>query len=308
MSMPEDAERALGELVAALAQLRCDGRDPAGRAALAAARSATARLALGLAGGGFAMRPQGMPDLAGHAVLVVLPDGSEAAVQALRGAGARVLRAASAEMALAWLELLPCDMALIDAALPAAARIVAAIRGQPGAPGRAPVLSLGAGPLPGADAALAGPDPALLAAALTQLQRNAAEALATAAGGDGPPVDAATYARLIALAGPEAEAAQELRQSLTDDLARVAQALRAALAEPSAEGVRAQTHVLIALAGAVGATRVQRLAEALNAAAHRGAVAEMAQLGGGTLDRLAELTRFIDAEQATAAASPRAPA
>lgn len=109
------------------------------------------------------------------------------------------------------------------------------------------------------------------------------------------PVDPVRYARLMEIAGPEG--AQELLERLREDLRQVQNGLMRALAEPCTSEVRAQTHVLVALAGAVGATALQRLAEALNGAAHREAAAEMQRLGSVTLDQLGHLARFIAAQE-----------
>lgn len=118
-----------------------------------------------------------------------------------------------------------------------------------------------------------------------------------------PLVDRERYRRLIEIAGPEG--AQELLERLREDLRQVERGLARALAgaAPALSEVRAQTHVLVSLAGAVGAVPLQRLAEALNAAAHEaaadpGAVAEIERLGAQTLQRLGLLARFIAAEEA----------
>ena len=122
-----------------------------------------------------------------------------------------------------------------------------------------------------------------------------------------PLVDRTRYRRLIEIAGPEGS--QELLERLSEDLRQVERGLRRALgADPSLTEVRAQTHVLVSLAGAVGAVPLQRLAEALNAAAHdaaaqdaatrEGALAEIEQLGALTLNKLALLSHFIAAEEA----------
>jgi HPt (histidine-containing phosphotransfer) domain-containing protein len=147
----------------------------------------------------------------------------------------------------------------------------------------------------------------------------------------GPPrpaqlVDRERYLRLMELAGPEG--AQELLDRLDEDLRQVERGLARGLAEPNVAEVRAQTHVLVALAGAVGATALQRLAEALNGAAHGAAPADMdrpgaegpgperpgperptceclaaeraamERLGAATLEQLGLLARFIAAERA----------
>lgn len=72
--------------------------------------------------------------------------------------------------------------------------------------------------------------------------------------------------RLLALAGP-ADAA-ELLERLATDLARVDGALTAAVAAEDRAAVRAETHVLISVAGAAGAFGLAEDARRLNTAAH----------------------------------------
>jgi HPt (histidine-containing phosphotransfer) domain-containing protein len=146
-----------------------------------------------------------------------------------------------------------------------------------------------------------GLDPDSLAA-LAKARGTAARLASALCADEAPLRDRERYRRLMELAG--AEAAQELLERLSEDLARVERGLARALAGPDAAGVRSETHVLIGLAGAVGATPLQRLAEALNAAAHREASEEMSRLGGTTLDLLGRLAGFIAAEEAAG----RAPA
>lgn len=125
-----------------------------------------------------------------------------------------------------------------------------------------------------------------------------------AAGGRAPAglvIDRARFDRLLELAG--AEGAQELLQRLIEDLRQVDRGLQRGLAEHDPAEIRAQTHVLIALAGAVGATALQRLGEALNDAAHRMARDEVGRLGEAVLGQLALLNRFV-ADQEAAGRAP----
>lgn len=92
-----------------------------------------------------------------------------------------------------------------------------------------------------------------------------------AASGDdtglGPQLDEARFAGLMAVAGPDGRA--ELLQRLHADLMSVRDALSVAIRAGDLAEIRAQTHILIAVAGAVGAERLSRLAEVLNIAAKR---------------------------------------
>ncbi len=81
-----------------------------------------------------------------------------------------------------------------------------------------------------------------------------------------PEMDLDRFDRLMAIAG--ATHARELLFRLHADLENVQDRLAAALVPPHWADLRSQTHILVALAGAVGAVRLQHLAGALNALAH----------------------------------------
>ncbi len=85
-------------------------------------------------------------------------------------------------------------------------------------------------------------------------------------------MDRNRFEALLQAAGPEGRV--EFLIHLLQDLRSVARILAGAIADRGADEVRAQTHILISLAGAVGADRLQELAESLNATAHRGRLAE----------------------------------
>ncbi len=78
-------------------------------------------------------------------------------------------------------------------------------------------------------------------------------------------------AALRELAGPQH--AQELLDQLGLDLDRTFEQLQAAVRQDNLDEIRAQTHILIALAGTTGAHRLKRAAERLNAQAHGGDLA-----------------------------------
>jgi two-component system aerobic respiration control sensor histidine kinase ArcB len=73
--------------------------------------------------------------------------------------------------------------------------------------------------------------------------------------------------RLLDMAGPEVGA--ELLSRLAEDLARVGAALTAAVAAGDRAAVRAETHILIAVAGSVGGIGLAEDARTLNTAAHK---------------------------------------
>lgn len=79
-------------------------------------------------------------------------------------------------------------------------------------------------------------------------------------------IDEDRFGRLLEIAGPDT--ASELIHRLHLDLRHTRERLDEAMAAADWAEVRAQTHVLVSLAGTVGAAELQRLSEALNAAAH----------------------------------------
>lgn len=103
-------------------------------------------------------------------------------------------------------------------------------------------------------------------------------------------VDHAAFDRLMDLAGPQL--APDLLRQLAQDLTAVATALDPALGRGDVAGVRAQTHILMALAGSVGAQALYGAAVRLNRAAHLGDAPR--DIGHDVLTGLAALRRFVD--------------
>jgi CheY-like chemotaxis protein/anti-sigma regulatory factor (Ser/Thr protein kinase) len=108
--------------------------------------------------------------------------------------------------------------------------------------------------------------------------------------------DKAVFDRLLNIAGPEGR--QELLDRLCADLRRTERGLVSGLGNMDFAAVRSDTHVLIALAGAVGAARLQALATALNAASHRRERSEIGALGPDTLLQTDRLIHFVEREVA----------
>lgn len=193
------------------------------------------------------------------------------------------------------------DLALVDIHMPrlTGTDVVAAVRALPGPRARIPILAVSAFVLrlhrdqiyaAGADGILTKPVVSLaaLGEAVHETLRRA-EARRTATGhapspgsaaaetalsslGPSPDpagrLDAARLPRLLDIAGPETRL--ELLDRLAADLGRAVAGLDDAAARSDLAAVRAQTHVLISLTGAVGADGLQTRMEAINAAAHAG--------------------------------------
>ena len=185
------------------------------------------------------------------------------------------------------------------------------VRAQPNPSAQIPIVAITAYVLranreaiyaAGADGILAKPVQSIDAFGLAirrALGRNAPplpETTVQAAGSDEPDLDRGRFDHLITIAGPVA--ARELLTRLETDLRQVERGLVAAFAGPDLAVIRGQTHVLIALAGAVGATSLQILAEALNEAAHQADTERLARLSGRALTLLDRLIHFITNELA----------
>ncbi len=101
----------------------------------------------------------------------------------------------------------------------------------------------------------------------------------------------ARFRRLLELAGPENGA--ELLARLSEDLITTRDQSVASFATMDWAGLRAASHVLISLAGSVGAVSLQGLAERMNAAAHAKDRAEIPTLMPDTLSELEALIEVV---------------
>jgi len=248
-----------------------------------------------------------LPDLAGQRVLVAEDSATGQAVIAamLARLGAQPVIAADGVAALELLAAEPFAMALVDIEMPrlSGIEVIRRLRALEGPVARIPVLAVTAYVLranreailaAGADGILPKP-----VHGLDSLGHAIAAALARARAD--PPLyvpspdrlvlDEGRFGRLIEIAGREG--AHELLGRLAGDLSAVERGLVRGLSAPDPAAVRAHTHVLIALAGAVGAGELQRLAEGLNGAAHRASEEAMALIGADTLVQLDHLIHFV---------------
>ncbi|HUF55724.1 MAG TPA: response regulator [Thermohalobaculum sp.] len=108
------------------------------------------------------------------------------------------------------------------------------------------------------------------------------------------PVDRSIYAALAQALG--AAALGDFLATVEEDVAESDRALRTAAAANDMAGVRAATHVLIAVAGAVGALALQGLAERLNRAARSGDGPEVARLAADADAEARRLRAFLGRE------------
>lgn len=108
-------------------------------------------------------------------------------------------------------------------------------------------------------------------------------------------VDAQVFERLMALAGPAT--AMELLDQLLVDLEAVHRALTTANPDSDWDVFRSQCHVLIAVAGAIGAHSVQTGAEDLHSAAMDHHAPSVAARQKALLGRLQVLLAFVRDER-----------
>ncbi len=225
--------------------------------------------------------------------------------------GAECVVASDGVEALQWLEREDFDIALIDIEMPrlSGIEVIRALRANERLHSNMPIVAVTAYVLranreaiyaAGADAILAKPLAGIevfgqaISGALER-RRNAPPP---------PPVECdmvpdlnrETFDHLMDIAGPDG--ARELLDRLRNDLRRCEHGLVAGLAAADRTAIRSETHVLIALAGAVGAERLRVLAETLNASAHVRDQNARARIGEDCLAQISALIGLVEAERA----------
>lgn len=251
--------------------------------------------------------PVPLPDLRGKRVLIAEDSETNQAVvgHMLRAMGAEFEVAADGREALALALVRRFDLAVVDVEMPrlSGLELMRALRETPGPCADLPIVACTAFVLranreaiyaAGADAIVAKPlvgiDP--LAFAINRAQTRAARETTAAANpaGDVLGLDLDQFERLLDLAG-EAGAA-DLLARLISDLSRVERSLVSALALPDFAAISAETHVLVAVAGAIGAERLMAEAERLNAAAQAQALEPVQWSGRNVLAQIDRLLQF----------------
>jgi CheY-like chemotaxis protein/HPt (histidine-containing phosphotransfer) domain-containing protein len=277
--------------------------------------AAPASLAPAPASAGSAPRSDGV--LAGVRVLLAEdnPTNQMVATQMLGILGAEVTLASDGVEALERFEEAAFDIVVVDIEMPrmTGLDVIRAIRGRPDARARTPIVALTAYALrehreriaeAGADGLISKPITSIdalakgLAAHVAGQPRRAAPAPhpAPPAGGGGPVVDRAIYEALAAAIG--ADMMSELLEKVEADLASAAAELTAAREPIDFGPIRSASHILISVAGAVGATRLQRCARELNTAAIAGNADATASLLPGCVAEIDAAIGFTQSERA----------
>lgn len=250
----------------------------------------------------------GLPDLSQMKILIA--EDSEAnqllLAHMLTTLGADVEIAGDGIEALNKLEVEAFDAALIDIEMPrlSGIEVMRSIRAGGGRHAAMPILAVTAYVLranreaiyaAGADSILAKPLSGLdaLGAAMSGLlaRRREHPPAADPPANEALNLDTTRFDALMDIAGPDGRI--ELQSRLLSDLHRVERGLIQGCIEPDYAMIRSQTHVLIAVAGAVGAERLMGVARRLNGAAHSRSAEELKDLAPEVLALLDDLIHFV---------------
>jgi len=250
------------------------------------------------------------PILSGKRVLIA--DGNPTSQTILAGfaslLGAEVVVVGDGVETIGRLQRESFDLLVVDIEMPrlSGLDVIRCLRAMPGAGAVMPVIAVTAYLLrsnrtailaAGADETLAKPlmcPQAFAAAVRSALGRRGWQiGLAETSPGPAEPplMDDQRLPRLLALAGPDI--ARDLLDRLMSDLSGVERGLVQAGTGPDWEAIRGHTHVLIALAGAVGGLRLQARAEALNQLAHRADRSGLPARLQGVLTLLDGMIQFV---------------
>lgn len=250
-------------------------------------------------------RTDPLPDLTGKRVLVAEDNATNQLLvgQMLTQMGATFMLAESGLTALRLFQQHEFDLALIDIEMPemTGLDLMHEIRATIGTKNRLPILALTAYVLRSNREAIyeAGAD-SILAKPLSSMESFGfalRDVLLRATGKPRPAAhetgakhpesqtyDHTTLQHLLGIAGPES--GSELLSRLISDLGAVQRNLGGGIKNGDAAAVRAKTHVLISLAGAIGAHRLQYLAETMNALIHNHDNDVVADMAPETLELL----------------------
>jgi len=231
------------------------------------------------------------------------PTNQLVATQMLECLGATVDLAVDGAEALEMVRRQPFDVLLVDIEMPRVngIEVIRTLRCDPGPLARLPMIALTAYVMREHRAAIdaAGADGVIAKPILsieqfgTEIRRFMRRRCLTRPGPDigtardgavattrgyGGAIDQDIFDGLAEAIGPEAMA--ELLEKVAADLLATRSRLERALAGADKAEIRAATHILISVAGAIGAMRVQGMARELNTAAHQGGPADMGGQAG----------------------------
>lgn len=237
--------------------------------------------------------PEPEADLAGARILLAEdnPTNQMVATQMLRALRAEVTVTSDGAEAIAAFEAQEFDLVVLDIEMPRVSGldVIRRIRSRGDARARVPIVALTAYAMrdhqdqiaeAGANALVSKPISGIeqLGRALApHLPSGVAARRPRAPGAADPVVDAAIYGALADAIGPDLM--NELFEKVFADLSAARAELEAARAPRNTQAIRSASHILISVAGAVGAVRLQSMARSLNALAHENAPLDAALTG-----------------------------
>jgi len=239
------------------------------------------------------------------------PTNQMVAMQMLESLGADVALAVDGAEALEMLQQQHYDVALIDIEMPRISGIdlIRRLRSLDGDLAEMPLIALTAYVMrehraaideAGADGIIAKPilsieqfgDDIIGYVRLRKSARaSAGPGHAAACDDDAPGIDFAIYDRLMAAF--EGPARDDLIGKVTNDIGEAADRIDRALDDRATGEICAATHVLISVAGAIGATKLQSLAQCLNSAGHASDAAAISRDGPELLEEADRVLAFV---------------
>ncbi len=261
---------------------------------------------------------QQLPDLRGIRILLAEDNKTNqmVATQMLQSMNAEVTVASDGYEALLKFEDTHFDLALLDIEMPriSGLDVLRTIRARTDERAKTPLIALTAYAMrehkerikaAGANGLIAKPLISIEAfgqALLGYLSIEGSEANNPAQGRSAPEntakqalIDRDIYEALSTTIGPESMG--ELLDKVVEDVADVKAGLIEGAKHQDSQKIRSNTHILISVAGAIGATSLQSLAERLNAAAHGADQATLAELSDQCISGIQAAEGFLGQEQ-----------
>lgn len=249
------------------------------------------------------------------------PTNQLVAMQMLESLGASVTLARDGAEALEIVEREAFDVLLIDIEMPRVSGIdvIRTLRGAGGRNAGLPMIALTAYVMrehrvaisaAGADGIIAKPILSIEQLG-ADIRRHMRERQAQSGEPAAPPPDAAAsrpvidetvYQSLAQAIGPEAMG--ELLGKVEADVQSAASRLSRALEARDVGEMRSASHILISVAGAIGAVQVQEGAKGVNTAAHQGDLTKLEELAPGLLDDTRAMVEVVRERLAAAEADP----
>jgi CheY-like chemotaxis protein len=241
------------------------------------------------------------------------PTNQLVAMQMLESLGATVTLARDGAEALEIAEAQEFDVMLVDIEMPRVdgVEVIRRIRAWSGPRAQLPMIALTAYVMrehraaidaAGADGVIAKPILSIEQLGADIARFMSGRAAVSAAPGEStaedarPVIDRSVYDTLAQAIGPSAMA--ELLEKVDADVRLAQSRLSQALEARDVEEIRSAAHILVSVAGAIGAVRVQQGAKKLDAAADQGDLARLAREAPGLFGEIEHMLEVVCANQA----------